>query len=492
MPHTSFSPKLQRWALINVCLGQFLTALDSRSVIVALPTLSVYFRSSLGAVQWIPLAYQLTVIGFVLSSARLGDRIGRRKLYALGFVLLAASSLSSALSGALWQLIALRVLAGLGGAMVLANGRALVSTLYWERGRGRALGMTSMAFHLGYVTGPSLGGLLIDALGWRAIFFANLPVALAAALMAWRALPETAATEGRYSVDSPGMAALLLTAVSFILGLEQIARSGLTPSVVAILAAGAIFLRLLLHIESKSAAPLLDLSLFRSRLLSAGVVSNFFIVVSHSATFFLLPFYLQGILHFSPTEVGFTIIFFSLVVVFLAPIGGWLGDRLGSRLLCTAGAALSVVSMLGFSRLAADATHLDAMVPLMILGLGWSLFQAPNLSAIFGAVESRHVGAVSGISLTGANVANATGVAVGSLLFLRWLNYYGLAEAVVPAYTEWVKSPEIFIAAFRNSWLVVGGLTAISIASSALRGAEGGRRTPRETSAPSPDRSRFR
>jgi predicted MFS family arabinose efflux permease len=175
-------------------------------------------------------------------------------------------------------------------------------------------------------------------------------------------------------------------------------------------------------------------------------------------------------LHFTPTQVGLTIIFFSLVIVVLAPIGGWFGDRLGSRLLCTVGSVLSVISMLVLSRLGADAGQAAVMIPLMILGVGWSLFQSPNLSAIFSAVESRHVGSVSGISLTAANIANAVGVAVGSLLFLRWLNYYGLSGSVLPAYTQWTQDPEVFIKAFQSSWLVIAGLTAIAVVTSVMRG----------------------
>jgi EmrB/QacA subfamily drug resistance transporter len=472
MAQTALSPKLQRLALINVCLGQFMSALDSRSVIVALPTISIYFNSSLAVVQWIPLAYQLTVIGFVLSLARLGDMLGRKKIYGLGFLLLTLGSACCGLSTGLWQLIAFRVLAGVGGATVMGNGRAIVSTVYAQEGRGQALGLTSMAFHLGYITGPSLGGLLIDTVGWRWIFFVNLPVALAAAFMAWKVLPEPASDREKYSIDTMGMVTLLLTGVSLILGLQQIAKSGVSLFAIAAFLAAAIFLGLLLHFERRSPAPLLDLSLFRVRMLTAGVLSNLFVVTSHSSTFFLLPFYLQGILHFSPTQVGVTIIFFSLVIVFLAPLGGWLGDRLGSRVLTTAGSVLTVISMLALSRLGSDAGHAAVMIPLMILGLGWSLFQAPNLSAIFSAVGARYVGAVSGISLTSANIANAMGVAVGSMLFLRALNYFGLSGSVVPPYTQWAESPELFISAFRSSWLIIAGLPAIAIVTSAMRGVD--------------------
>ncbi len=144
---------------------------------------------------------------------------------------------------------------------------------------------------------------------------------------------------------------------------------------------------------------------------------------------------------------------FSLVIVVLAPIGGWLADRLGSRMLCTVGSALTMLSMIGFSRLDGPAGQIGVVIPLMLLGLGWSLFQSPNLSGMFNAVEPRYVGAVSGLSLTSANIANAMGVAVGSVLFMRWLDFYGLASGSVPPYTQWGGNAEIFVKAFQGSWI---------------------------------------
>jgi EmrB/QacA subfamily drug resistance transporter len=470
MPPASFSPKVQRLALFNVCLGQFMIALDSRSVNVALPTLSVYFDASMAVVQWIPLAYQLTLVGLVLSMARLGDMLGRKKIYGLGFVLLGIGSALCGLSPHLWQIIFFRVVEAIGGALVLANGRAIASALYAQEGRGRALGMMSMAFHLGYITGPSVGGFLVDTVGWRWIFFMNLPVAVAAGYMAWKILPETVTEKREYSIDPIGMMTLLMTVVSLILGLQQIAKSGFDLFSVTAFVLSAIFFGLLLHFEGRVSAPVLDLSLFKVRLLAAGILSHFFVVLAHTSTFFLLPFYLQGILGFTPTQVGLTIIFFSLVIVCFAPLGGWLADRFGSTMLCIIGSILTVMSMLGFAQLGAQASQVAVMAPLMILGLGWAVFQSPNLSGMFNAVAPQYVGAVSGLSLTAANIANAVGVAVGSVLFLRWLNYYGLPGANVPPYTQWGNNPAIFIEAFQSSWLIIAGLASISIITSALRG----------------------
>jgi len=449
-----------------------MSAVDSRSVIVALPTLSVQFSASMAVVQWIPLAYQLTIVGLVLSMARLGDMVGRKQIYTLGFVLLGLGAVCCGFSAELWQIIVFRVIEAVGGALVLANGRTIASALYAQEGRGRALGMMSMSFHLGYIVGPSVGGFLVDTVGWRWIFFMNLPLAAAAGYMAWKILPETVTEKSDYSIDPIGMITLLMTVVALIIGLQETARSGFGPLPVAAFISSALSFALLLHFERRGPAPLLELSLFKVRLLTAGILTHFFVTLSHASTFFLLPFYLQGILRYSPTQVGVTMIFFSLVIVILAPIGGWLGDRLGSRMLCTAGSALTALSMFGFARMDADASSVAVMAPLMMLGLGWSLFQAPNLSGMFNAAGPRHLGAVSGLSLTSANIGNAMGVAIGSVLFLRWLNYYGIAGSAVPPYTQWAEDSGVFINAFQNSWLVIAALAAVAILTSAMRGAD--------------------
>lgn len=300
----------------------------------------------------------------------------------------------------------------------------------------------------------------------------NMPVALGAAAMAWKILPETVTEKRDYSLDPIGMITLLTTVVALFLGLQEIGRSGFGPLVVLAMAVSVGSFSLLLYFQRRDSAPLLDLSLFKIRLLTAAVLSHFFVSLSHTSTFFLLPFYLQGILQYTPTQVGLTIIFFSLVIVFLAPLGGWLADRLGSRMLCTVGSVLTIASMIGFALLGSGSSQVAVMLPLMLLGLGWSLFQSPNLSGMFNAVEPHYVGSVSGLSLTSANIANAMGVAVGSVLFLRWLNYYGMSSAVVPPHTQWGGTADVFVKSFQGSWAVIAGLASVAIVTSALRGAD--------------------
>ncbi|HEX9445645.1 MAG TPA: MFS transporter, partial [Candidatus Binatia bacterium] len=203
---TELSASARRLILINVCLAQFMGAVDARALNVALPTLSTEFGATMAVIQWVPIAYQLTLIGLVLSLGRLGDVAGRKKIYHLGFMIFFAGSALCGFATGVAPMVAFQILEGIGGAMILANGRAIVSAVFPGGSRGKALGITSTAFHLGYIVGPSLGGFLIDSLGWRWIFFVNLPVILAGAIMSSKVIPETAQAKGAYSVDLPGAA----------------------------------------------------------------------------------------------------------------------------------------------------------------------------------------------------------------------------------------------------------------------------------------------
>ena len=205
------------------------------------------------------------------------------------------------------------------------------------------------------------------------------------------------------------------------------------------------------------------------RAFSAALASQALISLSQTATFLLLPFYLQGILAFRPTQVGLTIIFYSVVVVVMAPIGGSLYDRLGSRVLCAAGCFCTFISILSLVRLQSASAQWEVMLPLAGMGLGWSLFASPNLSALLGSVSSERLGAVSGAAVTAANTANAVGIALASLLFSRWLNYYGVPASSAATYEEWLKNPVPYLAAFQNSWAIVAGFALVAVVLSAVR-----------------------
>jgi EmrB/QacA subfamily drug resistance transporter len=398
--------KKTRWTLrlilLNVCIGQTVVGLDQRAITVALPTLTDTFHTAFTTVQWVVLVYDLILIGLIITMGRLGDLFGRRRFYSVGFLVFIAASALCGISQTPGQMIFFRAIQAIGGSMIAANGRAIVSVALPREERGRALGLTSTAFHIGFLTGPSLGGFLIDTIGWRWIFYINLPMALWGAYLAWKIIPETKA-EGKVSVDIPGAILLLLTNGLFIYAIDLLPRLGWRhPTFVVTLLLSLVAMAFLLFAETKARTPILILSMFRTRLFSAGILSLFLITLSLSAINFLLPFYLQNLLGYSPSQMGWIIIADSLIIMFMAPIAGTLSDRLGSRLLCTIGCAVIVIAQFFIGSLGLQSSLLRIMLPLALWGVGWALFNAPNQSATLGAVSHDKLGAAAGMIATTA------------------------------------------------------------------------------------------
>src|SRR2546428_10850265 len=187
-------PKSHRNAtliLLNVCVGQFIVGLDQRALLIALPTLTQTFNTSLTNIQWVLLIYDLTLIGLVITVGRLGDLFGRRRIYASGFLFFVLASALCGASQSAGQIILFRGLQAMGGAMISANGRAIASVAFPANQRGKAMGFASMAFHIGFLTGPTLGGFLIDTIGWRWVFFIHLPIGNWGGYLSWKLLEES-------------------------------------------------------------------------------------------------------------------------------------------------------------------------------------------------------------------------------------------------------------------------------------------------------------
>ena len=457
--------------LFNVCVGQFIVGLDQRALLVALPTLTVTFNTSLTTIQWVLLIYDLLLIGTVITVGRLGDLFGRRRFYASGFLIFVLSSALCGIAQTAAQIILFRGLQAIGGAMISANGRAIASVAFPASQRGKAMGFASMAFHVGFLTGPTLGGFLIDTIGWRWIFFINLPIGIWGAYLALRLLDESKEEVKGVSVDFPGAILLMLTCSLFIFAMNEMPHVGWRdPLVSGTLILCALALALFVFVELRSAMPILSFSLFRIRLFTASMFSLFFITSTQSAISFLMPFYLQDVLRFSPTQMGWIIIANSAVIVLVAPIAGWLSDRMGSRLLCTIGSTIIVIGQFFIASLPIDASIWRIIAPLLLIGLGWAIFNSPNQSAILGSVPRDELGTASGMNTTTARTGGAMGVALSATLFTYGLSAAGMSRAQIEAPQSWGDAPEIFVHSFNHTVHVVNFFTILSVLFSVVRG----------------------
>jgi EmrB/QacA subfamily drug resistance transporter len=462
--------KASRLILLSVCIGQCIVGLDQRAITVALPTLTTTFHTAFTTIQWIILIYDLVLIGLIITVGRLGDLFGRRRFYSIGFLIFVTGSAICGLAQTTGQLIFFRAIQAIGGSMIAANGRAIVSVNLPHEERGRALGLTSTAFHIGFLTGPSLGGFLIDSIGWRWIFYINLPFSLCGAYLAWKVIPETRAKEST-GIDVAGALLLLVTNGFFIYAIDHLPRVGwrhpmfLLPLVLALVA-----LWFLLRTEGRAKNPILILSMFRERLFSAGTMSLFLIAGTLSAINFILPFFLQNLLGYAPSQVGWIIVADSVIIMVMAPIAGALSDRLGSRLLCTIGCGVIAVAQFFLATLDLNASLLRIMLPLIIWGIGWSMFNAPNQSSILGAVTADKIGAAAGMIATTARTGGAMGVALSATVFGYLLSAAGLSASQRESPESWRAAPGLFMNSFSTTVLVLNLITLVAVICSAVRG----------------------
>jgi EmrB/QacA subfamily drug resistance transporter len=460
-----------RLVLYQVSLGLVLVAINHRAIQVALPTLTHVFRADLTFIQWVLLVYDLAVIGLVLTLGRLGDLFGRKWIYICGFLIFVASSAFCGLAQTSGQLIAARVLQGIGGAVILANGRALVSINSLPSERGKALGITSTAYHVGYFTGPTLGGFIIDTIGWRWIFFMTLPIGLGCAYFAHRVLKERVQSTAAVNVDWLGALYLLLANIGFVYALNQLPHLGIGHAAVfSFFIVSLASLALFVHTERRAQTPILNLALFRNRLFTFSNLSLFFITSTQSGITVLLPFYLQNLMKFTPTQMGWLLIGSSVVIILFAPLAGWLSDRFGSRLLCSIGTAIVVLGQYLIGSFTLESSIFELVLPQILIGLGWALFNSPNQSAIMSAVSRDQVGAASGMTVTTARVGGAIGIALAGAIITYALGAQGLTPDQIESPASWSTAPRQFLNAFSFTAHFLNAFALLAVLFSMLRG----------------------
>jgi EmrB/QacA subfamily drug resistance transporter len=476
MPEANFTDEQRshgRHVLWQVSLGLVLVAINHRAIQVALPTLTHVFHTDLSFIQWVLLVYDLAIIGLVLTLGRLGDLFGRKWIYISGFLLFMLASLLCGAAQSTGQLIAFRALQGIGGAMIMANGRALVTVNVPASERGKALGLTSMAFHVGYIAGPTLGGFIIDSLGWRWIFYVPIPIGLAAAYFGWKVLKERAPSETKIKVDFAGAGLLLLANVFFIYALNQLPHLGWRhPKVLLVFIVALASLAGFIRAEQQAKTPILSLSLFRNRLFTSANLSLFFITATQSAVGVLIPFYLQNLIGFTPTQMGWIMIGSSAVIIAIAPVAGWLSDRLGSRLLCGAGAAVIILGQYLIGELTLRSSIFQMVLPQLLIGLGWALFNSPNQSAILSTVPRDKVGAASGMTVTTARIGGAIGIALSGAIMTYALAASGLTSEQIEAPDSWTSSPQVFLESFKSTVHFINAFAVLAVFFALIRGRE--------------------
>lgn len=460
-------PRINLLLLCNVMLGNFLSGLAARIFSISLPTVANALNTDLAGVSWALISFNLASLGLALVFGRLGDIYGRGKLYGIGFAVFAVSSLLCGLSQNVFQLIMFRSLQGVGAAMSQSVARALAAEAMPENQQNKAQGLMTTAFHSGFLLGPTIGGLIIDYIHWRAVFFILVPVALVGSALALWQMKSLSRPAKIQPIDYLGASLLIALTISLILVLDQRIRLALPAAfTIPIYLSFPALLYAFLMRELKFPSPIVNLSLFKNRMFTFSVITLLIVSFTHSMAGFLLPFYLQEVLFLSPTFMGILFIAAPVFTVTLAPISGNLADRIGPKIPSTVGVAMVMISVF-IGVLLKPTSHW--MVPTAMLaftGLSSGLFNAPNHGAIIGSVPKQHRGFANGAINVCFNLAHIFGISFAT--FLMTLTYQmntGQETARVTA-----DDPVAFVSSLNTTFLVGLFIASTALVTSLMRG----------------------
>lgn len=443
---TQSSKTYKWWALSATSMGMFMAVLNDTTLLVALPTLiRVLHMSSLLAI-WVMLSYMVTQTVLVLTVGRFSDMYGRKRWYVAGFALFTAASLAAGFASNGVVLLVIRAIQAIGGSLVMGNSTAIVADAFPRKQLGLALGINSIVIALGMVLGPVLGGLLVTLLNWRWVFWFNVPVGIIGTLWAARQLHDVTKPVAGQHIDYWGNLSYMLSVLGTLIAITWGGIEGWrSPVVLTGLMTAAVGFIVFIRWEQVVKDPLLKLPLFRIRAFAMGNLSNLFIAMARGAIVLLFIFYFQGARGENALQAGISVIPMAIAMGVVAPVSGWLADRIGARVLATAGAAVMGISLIGFSATISLTTPYPVIAFwLLVAGAGNGLFNSPNTSAIMGSVIPQDRGIAAGTRTMLLNTGNV--FSIGMVL--------ALVAATVP--------PAVMLAIFSGQPASVGALSLTS------------------------------
>jgi len=446
-----------------------MATMDTSIVNVALPTLAREFDSSPDNVVWVSLASSLMVTGITLTSGRMGDLYGRKRVYITGWVIFTIGMLAASFAQSLPQLIAMRFFQSLGIALAIANGNALVTEAFPPEQRGQALGTTGSVVGAGLMSGPIVGGLILEALSWHAIFYLRVPIGLLSMTMAILFIRPSDGSNAPASrkLDVPGAIALFLTLSTVVLAVNRGTSWGWSsPIILGLFAISASSLAAFLRIESRAVSPVVALGLFKIRQYAVGVSSLALSFAGQSAVTFLMPFYLQQVRGLSTGQTGLVIATVPSMMLVLSPISGHVSDRYGFRHQTTLGIGIVCLGLLLMSTIDGGTPIPLVMARLAVIGIGNAIFMSPNSSAIMGAVPRERLGTASASVATARNIGNASGLAMASSVLVA----VATASAGFSASEVSDLPQDAILDGVRVAFIVAACASGLAVVASSFRG----------------------
>lgn len=447
------------WALAAVGSGVLLSTIDGSIVNISLGTLVTAFDSNLNVVEWVVLAYLLTLTCLLLLMGRLGDMFGKRRVYTAGFVIFTVASALCGLAPSIGALIGFRVAQAVGAAMIQSVGPALLVTAFPPRERGAALGAIGSFVAMGILIGPALGGLLLRYASWQAIFYVNIPVGLAGTWLTLRSIAPDAPAARTQRFDVAGALLLMTALFGLLLALTEGPLWGWRDArVIGLLGlfgvAGAAFVAW----ELRAPHPMINLRMFRSPVFSLNLLAGYILFIGLAFNLLLTPLFLQFVYGFDLQTAGLTLMALPLTLSLTSPISGRLSDRIGPRVLTIAGLLICALALAGLSLTTVDTPPPRMVSFLMLLGVGVGLFQSPNNSTVLGNAPPEALGVASGMLAVMRTLGQTGGIAVaGAIWASQVIAQAGPVEPITAA------PPAALASGFDLAMRVAAGLALLAL-----------------------------
>jgi EmrB/QacA subfamily drug resistance transporter len=407
----TISSSYKWWVLAVISVANFLSALDMSIINITFPRLTEVFHTDASTIVWLNVAFAISELGLLLTMAKIGDTIGRKKVFVFGLALYTLGLLLCSISPNITILILSRVVQGAGAAVMMTLGSVIVVSAFPEKQQGQAIGIFSMLTAVGLIAGPAIGGVILDYLDWRGIFYSRIPIGLISLVLALLIIKEHKEFGSRLQLDISGAAVLLVGLSCLILYLNLGSGWGyLALPALALLAAAFALLGLFGFLERRAAQPVLELGLFRNRTFTLASVTNFLQMASCSILPVLIPFYMIGGLQMSSSTAGLLMSIIAVPPLLISPLAGWISDKIGNRIPMVLSTCLFTAAMFLASYLNIESGLLQVSLMLMIFGAGMGMFNAPNQSAVINSAPRRKMATALGV----ANTMRLLGAGIGS------------------------------------------------------------------------------
>ncbi len=458
------SERVRRLTLINSVIGVSIAGISTRVFMISVPTLAAALGTDMFGISWALIVYQMAGIGLGVVCGRLGDIYGHRRMFGAGMGFMAAGSLLCGLSQNVLQLILFRFVQGVGGAMIQSSGRALAFRAMPAGSEGKAQGLMTMSHQFGFFIGPPIGGLIIDLIHWRGIFFLLfLPSVVGMALCM---------TTGRSAAPSPGRRQPVdYWGALLFLGLTVLVTMLMDQKIADVLGAGS---RVLLALgfagglwafvarEKRIHSPIIDLSLFAVRVFRVASIGLVIMCITQGLTTFIAPFYLQDVLKLSPTYMGAIFLVPSLLTMVLSPVSGALTDRMGAPFLLRIGVAILMVAYLIGGNLRVDSHWILPTLMLGLTGIGSAFFSTPSQASMIGSLPKEHWGTGIGIINGMFGLGQMLGISLTGISLALASRYFSGVSATAAN----LGDPQVFVASINVTFLFALGLSFVPLLTS--------------------------